>query len=109
LCRVYQGSQRQQPGYQQISMVYEAVCASTALVLSILTTKVRFVAPFLNKIAATEKSVSEILAPEINRRKALMKEYGKDYPDKPVRMVCSIRVFPTYLHHVGRMTSSSGC
>jgi hypothetical protein len=38
----------------------------------------------LNKLPAIEKTVVEILAPEINRRIALMDEYGLDYPDKPV-------------------------
>jgi hypothetical protein len=46
----------------------------------------RLVAPFLNKLPETENKVSAILAPEINRRKALREEYGKDYPDMPVRI-----------------------
>jgi hypothetical protein len=46
----------------------------------------RFVAPFINKLPATNKRVGEIIAPEIERRRKLMNEYGKDYPDKNVGM-----------------------
>jgi hypothetical protein len=42
------------------------------------------VAPFLNKVPATVKQVAAILRPEIERRRALLDEYGKDYPDKTV-------------------------
>jgi hypothetical protein len=46
-----------------------------------------FAAPFLNKVPATVKQVAAILRPEIERRRALMDEYGKDYPDKTVSIV----------------------
>lgn len=45
----------------------------------------RLVAPFVNKLPATVKVVTEILRPEIKRRQALMAEYGKEYPGKSVR------------------------
>jgi hypothetical protein len=38
----------------------------------------------VNKLPATTKRVSEIISPEIDRRRKLMDEYGKDYPDKTV-------------------------
>jgi hypothetical protein len=45
------------------------------------------VAPFLNKLPATVKEVAAIVSPEIERRRALMNEYGgKDYPDKTVNI-----------------------
>jgi hypothetical protein len=44
----------------------------------------RIVVPFVNKLPATTKRVSEIISPEIDRRRKLMDEYGKDYPDKTV-------------------------
>lgn len=49
-----------------------------------LTRSSRLVAPFLNKLPVTERAVTEFLRPEIDRRMALMKECGKEYPDKPV-------------------------
>jgi hypothetical protein len=46
----------------------------------------RVVAPFVNKASTNENAVLAILAPEIERRMALWKEYGRDYPDKPVSL-----------------------
>jgi hypothetical protein len=44
------------------------------------------VAPFLNKLPATVKAVAGIVGPEIDRRRALMDDYGKDYPGKTVNI-----------------------
>jgi hypothetical protein len=51
-----------------------------------LTRSSRLVAPFVNKLPATIKRVGEIVAPEIDRRRALMDEHGKDYPNKNVSL-----------------------
>jgi hypothetical protein len=44
----------------------------------------RLVAALHNKLPATVKRITEIIGPEIDRRRALINEYGKDYPGKPV-------------------------
>lgn len=46
----------------------------------------RIVAPYLNKLPATVKRVAKIIGPEVDRRRALMEEYGLDYPGKTVRV-----------------------
>jgi hypothetical protein len=44
----------------------------------------RLVAALHNKLPGTVKRITELIGPEIDRRRALINEYGKDYPGKPV-------------------------
>jgi hypothetical protein len=45
------------------------------------------VAHFIGPLPRTVKHVCEILGPEIDRRKELMRENGKDFPGKTVSWI----------------------
>jgi hypothetical protein len=43
-----------------------------------------YVAPYLNKLPAGVKRFTEVIAPEIDRRRKMIAQYGKEYPGKTV-------------------------
>jgi hypothetical protein len=81
---IHTGLVREHPSDFKISWLLEAVRAVVIRRVLMIYEVRRFVAPFINKLPATNKRVGEIIAPEIERRRKLMNEYGKDYPDKNV-------------------------
>jgi hypothetical protein len=51
----------------------------------------RFVSPYLNKLPAGVKRFTDVIGPEIDRRREMFVQYGKDHPGKAV---CSPTIVP---------------